>query len=47
MAVFGPLIVLVALMGKAGIIGVLEKIDGWRKHGTAAAAVAQAKESAA
>ena len=50
MAVFGPLIVLVALMGKAGITGVLEKFDGWRSRGTAPAAAqpaAQAKETAA
>ena len=51
MAVFGPLIVLVALMGKAGIIGVLEKFDARRKRGAAPASAAQpvvqAKESAA
>lgn len=49
MAVFGPFIVLVALLGKAGIVGVLEKIDNRRKPDAAAAVqpAAQAGESAA
>lgn len=47
MAVFGPMIVLVALMGKAGITGVLEKFDGWRTSSAARAAqpVVQTRES--
>jgi len=49
MALFGPMIVLVALMGKAGVVGVLEKIDHRCKPGAAAAVppAAQTGESAA
>jgi len=49
MAIFGPLIVLVALLGKAGIVGVLEKFDDWRASRAVriAPVAAQKQESAA
>jgi len=40
MAVFGPLIVLMALAGKQGIAGLLQRLDRVRLAGTAAAAPA-------
>jgi branched-chain amino acid transport system permease protein len=42
MALFGPLIVVMALLGKRGIVGLLDAVPGWVRHrqGSAAAVLA-------
>ena len=46
MAIFGPLIVLIALVGKHGVSGLLHRFDGARTHEPATGAVATPLEGA-
>jgi branched-chain amino acid transport system permease protein len=46
MAVFGPLIVLMALVGKRGIVGLLQRLDRVRASNATRAPAVAAKEAA-